>query len=216
MIRSLRRLALAAAAFAAAAPPALAETSTYVRLTAGAANTEALKPKVDFGSGFTLAGDLDDKTGLQFSAAAGRAWRWARLEAEYQYGQVNLHDPALGAAQSDDSGASRFHAGMINGYVTAPLGARLEAFAGAGAGLAHMNVPDLHPSPTCACFSRASRTAFAYQARAGVEWRIADRQAVLVQYNHLRLPGLSGGSTPQTRYAARAIQSISLGYVQTF
>lgn len=192
------------------------EPSNYLRLGVGATSADAARPRVDFGGGFQLDGRLSDGAGYQLGVAAGRAWRWARVEVEYQYGSISQKTPTLGASTSADKGDANFHTGMINAYATAPLSDAVMVFAGAGAGVARFKMPGLRPSSSCTCFSSASRTAMAYQGRAGAEWRLGQADALFAQYNHLRLPKVTGGSNPRTDYAARTVQAVSIGYLRRF
>ncbi|TCW31837.1 outer membrane protein [Gulbenkiania mobilis] len=210
-----RSLILAAAAGLFASSVAFAaEPAPYLGAHLGTNLLDHWPARVDFG-GVTASGEAALDSGLHGGLMLGRQTEHARFEMEYQRGAIELNSLKLGPLNRSADGTGHYDAVTVNAYRTHDFNERWSAFAGAGIGWGKVRMPSGRLEG-CECFASASESGLVYQGRIGVEYRLARAHSAFAQYSLLRLPGASGGGTPQVAYEDRTIGSVTVGYRMLF
>jgi opacity protein-like surface antigen len=172
---------------------------------------------VTLGPGVTLPGTVGLKRGSHFGLQAGRQWQNWRFEGEYQHGTFDLRSIQLGPVTESISESGSYDTLMANAYRTASLTSNLSAFGGLGVGWGRVKLPQMGFASTgCNCFADSSKSGFAWQARAGVEYAITPNDNVFAQYSYIGLPKPSGGGTPSVQYERKNVSTLGIGYRRTF
>jgi opacity protein-like surface antigen len=152
--------------------------------------------------------------GLQLGRQTGNNWRF---EGEYQHGTFDLTRIELGGVTESVSASGSYDTLMANAYRTASLTPSLSAYGGLGAGWGRVRLPQMGFASTgCNCFADASKTGFAWQARAGLEYALTPNDNVFAQYSFLALPRPSSGGSPGVQYDRKNVSSVGIGYRRTF
>jgi opacity protein-like surface antigen len=173
---------------------------------------------VSLGPGVSLPGSVGLKRGSQFGLQLGRqtGTNW-RFEGEYQHGTFDLTRIELGGIAESVSASGSYDALTANAYRTASLTSALTAYGGLGVGWGRVKLPQMGFTSTgCNCFADASKSGFAWQARAGLEYAITPHDNVFAQYTFLGLPRAESGGVPGVQYERKNVSSIGIGYRRTF
>jgi opacity protein-like surface antigen len=193
-----------------------AASTTYVSLHLGRNNVDQLRADIDFGAGAPFAGQADAAHGAHAGLALGRRTEHARFELELEYGRFNIKHLTLGPVSADIDAAGHYQAAFANAYRTERLSEQLDAFVGVGIGWGRVSLPKMGLGEDCACFGPASKSGAAMQLRAGLEYRVADRSSIGLQYTALRLPAPEAGGPPAVHYTRKNLGAWSLGFTRRF
>ena len=196
--------------------PVAAQTrpATYVGVHLGAHDLDRWPGRVDFG-GPTSDGHLSLDAGGIGGLLVGRQYGAMRYELEYQHGRFDVEGASLGGLSGASSGSGHFNLLTLGAYWTAPLGPRVTGFAGGAVGAARVSLPSAGFTG-CNCFAAASRSGWAAQLRAGVDYEIATGTQVFGQFTALQLPGPRGGSAPSVSYDRRTVLALGIGLRRAF
>ncbi|MBB3223950.1 outer membrane protein [Pseudoduganella umbonata] len=212
---ALTAAVLATGALGAAA--ASAESYRYWGAHLGANTLDDWQARVDFGAGVAFDGRADMKRGLHGGLQVGHATEHARYEIEYERGALRVEKLALGPVTEAADGRGHYDAVFANAYRTDRLSETLGTFFGGGIGWGRVELPELMlGSFDCRCFGPASKSGFAWQLRAGLEYRLTPVQAVSVQYTWLALPAPRRDAGVAVDYERRRFGALSLAYSRRF
>ncbi|QBI04332.1 outer membrane protein [Pseudoduganella albidiflava] len=210
---------LAAGALGAATATAQSYPQSYRYWGAhlGANTLDHWDARVDFGGGVAFDGRAELKRGLHGGIQVGHATEHARYELEYERGALRVEQLALGPVTEAADARGHYDAVFANAYRTDRLSESLGTFVGGGIGWGRVKLPDLAlGSFNCRCFGPASKSGFAWQLRAGLEYRVAPGQALSLQYTWLALPAPERGGDVAVDYERRRFGALSLGYSRHF
>jgi opacity protein-like surface antigen len=223
MMMTLKKIGLAAAALLALQAQAAesgqdprSEPVNYWGIHGGVNTLDELRARVDFGAGPPFEGRADLDRGLHGGLMAGRQTEHARYELEYEFGRFKVEHLSLGPVSQAADAHGDYQALFANAYRTEQLAEAIDAFAGAGIGWGRMKLPRLGLGDTCNCFGPASKSGFAWQLRAGLNYRISDKAAVALQYTWLNLPRPEAGGPPSIAYERKRFGAFTLGYTRQF
>ena len=206
--------ALAGAAYANHGAPA----ANYLGLHGGVNNVRGdWGADVSLGTAVTLPGTLSTQRGAHFGVFGGRQTEHARFELEYQQGRFDVTRLQLGpVSQAVDTGGN-YRALTANAYRTEPISSRLTLYGALGIGWGRVALPQMaFVSPPCNCFPAASKSGFAWLARAGIEFQVSEGGRAFVQYTHLDLPRAGSGGAPGVSYSRRDAGALTVGWRHTF
>ncbi|QGZ40444.1 opacity protein-like surface antigen [Pseudoduganella flava] len=194
-----------------------AEPTRYWGVHAGANTLKDWDARVDFGAGTPFDGRADLKRGVHGGVQVGHADGHGRYELEYERGSLRFERLTLGPISEAVDGRGHYDAVFANAYRTDSFGNGFGTFAGGGIGWGRVKLPQLGLASTdCPCFGPASKSGFAWQLRAGVEYRPAPQYAFSLQYTWLGLPAPERNSSPSIDYDKRRFGALSLGYSRRF
>jgi opacity protein-like surface antigen len=211
-------LALSAQAAQAAQPDTDPRTEpvNYWGLHGGVNTLDQLRARVDFGAGTPFEGKADLNRGLHGGLMAGRQYEHSRYELEYEFGRFKVEHLTLGPVSQPADGRGSYQALFANAYRTEQLADAIDAFAGAGIGWGRMKLPRLGLGETCNCFGPASKSGFAWQLRAGLDYHVSEKAAVALQYTWLNLPRLDADGPPAIAYDRKRFGALTLAYSRQF
>jgi opacity protein-like surface antigen len=192
------------------------EPVNYWGIHGGVNTLDQLRARVDFGAGTPMEGQADLRRGLHGGLMAGRQTEHARYELEYEFGRFKVEHLSLGPVSQAANGKGDYQALFANAYRTEELIDDIDAFAGAGIGWGRMKLPRLGLGETCNCFGPASKSGFAWQLRAGMDYRVSSKAAVTLQYTLLKLPRPEAGGPPSVVYERKGFGALTLGYTRQF
>jgi opacity protein-like surface antigen len=192
------------------------EPVNYWGIHGGVNTLDELRARVDFGAGTPVEGWADLDHGLHGGLMMGRQTTHARYELEYEYGRFKVGHLTLGPVSQAANAHGDYQALFASAYRTEELADRIDAFAGAGIGWGRMKLPRLGLGETCDCFGPAAKSGFAWQLRAGLDYRISDKAAVALQYTWINLPRLAAGGPPSIDYERERFGAVTLGYTRQF
>ncbi len=141
----------------------------------------------------SITGEVGFDTGFGLSGAVGYSWGGLRLEGEISYRKNDLEDlrvDSLTLGGTTFSGALGTFAlegdttalgGMANGWYDFDTGTRWVPFLGAGLGVARLNI-EIESIAGGAIIYDESDTVFAYQAGAGVGYKVTRTTTVSLSY----------------------------------
>lgn len=215
---SLAALALLALQAQAAEPNTKpnGEPVNYWGIHGGVNTLDELRARVDFGAGTPFEGRADLDRGLHGGLMAGRRTEHARYELEYAFGRFKVQHLRLGPVSQAADAHGDYQALFANAYRTERLSDAIGAFAGAGIGWGRMKLPRLGLGENCNCFGPASKSGFAWQLRAGLDYRVSSKAAVALQYTWLNLPRMEAGGPPAIAYDRKRFGAFTLGYTRQF
>jgi opacity protein-like surface antigen len=212
----LSQCCTAAAAALLAAQAGAADAVHYWGLHAGVNTLKDLDAQVDFGFGMPLNGRADLERGVHGGLMVGRQSEHARYELEYETGRIKLERLTLDPLSEAVNGKGRYHALFANAYRTDRLSEKVDSFVGGGIGWGRVKLPLLGLGPTCKCFGPAAKSGFAWQLRAGLDYRVSEQSNVSLQYSWLGLPRPEAEGPPAIRYDRKRFGAVTLGYARTF
>lgn len=220
---TLKKISLAAAALLAlqvqAAEPGTRpndEPVNYWGIHGGVNTLTELRARVDFGAGMPFDGRADIDRGLHGGLMLGRRTEHARYELEYEYGRFKVEHLTLGPVSQAADAHGDYQAVFANAYRTERLSDAFGVFAGAGIGWGRMKLPRLGLGETCDCFGPASKSGFAWQLRAGLDYRVSSKAALALQTTWLKLPRPEAGGPPAIAYERKRFGAFTLAYTRQF
>ena len=194
-----------------------AEPVNYMALHIGRNDVSDWTGTVSLGPAVALPGTVSATRGTHFGLAGGRHWAHSRLELEYQGGGFDIWGISLGPVTQGLSASGDYNALTFNGYATQPVGERFTVYGALGIGWGRVSLPQMGFSGGCNCFPSASKSGFAWLARAGAEYSFDRDNKAFVQYTHLELPRpASAGAAPGVQYDRKAVGALSIGYRRVF
>lgn len=205
-----------AAGMLAAAHAGAAEPVRYWGVHAGANTLKNWDAQVDFGFGTPVAGRADLGRGVHGGLMVGRQSEHARYELEYEAGRIKVERLTLDPLAAAVDAKGRYQALFANAYRTERLAGALDGFLGAGIGWGRVSLPLLGLGPTCNCFGPASKSGFAWQLRAGLDYRLGPEHGIALQYTWLSLPKPESDGPPAIQYARKRFGAVTLGYTRQF
>ena len=167
--------------------------------------------KVGLGSGIALDGKLNTNAKIHGGVQFGYQYDHARLEVELQHGGLNVRDFSLGLVSGGGQRSINYSTLQVNGHRRFDITKKLGISLGAGAGLARASFPKIETGTNCNCMTGFSKTGFAYQFRAGLEYEVSERVQIVGHYNRLFLPAFENGSSLTTRYGKVNFGVTSIG-----
>lgn len=146
------------------------------------------------GAGVTGAGEIEFDTGFAVGGAIGRSFGPIRVEGELSYRMVDLDQitvdsvtvgnlTASGLGSFPIEGEASALAFMINGWYDFNAGSNLVPFIGGGVGIARVNAQVDSVAGVASTFDE-DETVFAYQAGAGVGYKVAPSTMITVEYRY--------------------------------
>lgn len=217
---------MAFAVFVSASLAPSAQAQWYVSGNAGA-NFVNDADITDTVTGGSLTGETSFDTGFALSGAIGRAFGNFRIEGEISYRQNDLDELQVdsvvlaGTTLSGVTGTFPLEGDvsslgfMANGWYDVPTGGNWVPFVGAGLGFARLSI-DIESVGGIATTFDETETVFAYQAAAGIGYKVAPGTTVTLSY---RLFGTSdpdfesGTETIESEYLSH---SILAGFIHRF
>ena len=218
-MKKLTHIGVAAAAALLAAQAAQAQSTDPVRywgLHAGVNTLKDWDAQVDFGFGTPRSGRADLDRGLHGGLMVGRQSEHLRYELEYETGRIEFARLRLDPLSAAVNGKGRYHALFANAYRTDRLSERIDSFLGGGIGWGRVKLPLLGLGTNCDCFGPASKSGFAWQLRAGLDYRVSEQAKVALQYTWLSLPRPEAEGPPGIRYDRKRFGAVTLGYSRQF
>ncbi|WP_165390815.1 outer membrane protein [Pseudoduganella lutea] len=218
-MKHILHAAVLAVLFAAGSSGAATATEPYRYWSAhlGANTLDHWDARVDFGAGVAFDGRAELQRGLHGGVQVGHATEHARYELEYERGALRVERLALGPVTEAADGRGHYDAVFANAYRTDRLSESLGTFVGGGIGWGRVELPELRLGSTdCRCFGPASKSGFAWQLRAGLEYRLSPVQAVSLQYTWLALPAPERDDGAAADYERRRFGALSLAYTRRF
>lgn len=211
-------IAAGAALLAALGPTAghAAEPASYAGIYGGANNLKRWPATVGLGPGVSLPGELSLDGGGHVGVMIGRQTDNARFELEFQAGKFDVTAIQVGGVRQQVSSGGDYKALTFNAYRTQPFTAALTGYAGLGVGWGSASLPQLGFTGGCSCFPAASGSGLAYQARAGLEYKLSERHHTFAQYTLLSLPKVSSGGSPGVSYSRKRVNVLAVGYRYAF
>lgn len=198
------------------ASPAAAEPASglYGTVSAGVAFFNTLT-----GSAVTPAGSgpvtLNFNTGYSVNGELG--WRFNRtfrLAGEYTYASASISSVS-GVGGSGGSGNLNSSNFFVNAYYDFefPRPGALGVYVGGGIGFSVTSLDGLNAPIAPTLSLSGNTTVFAYQARFGLSYNIADRVTLLLGYRFLGSGGLTigGGGNQQVSLGNGSVSNIELG-----
>lgn len=179
-------------------------------------------PSVSNGNPVIVDTTLDLSTGFNGEAAFGYKFNDFRTDLSVGYGNFSVHDqiyrvPGLGEASVPGVGSVNLWTVMANAYYDIPLKtgdhlmSRWSPYVGAGIGYANIS------TPACSiqtCYAGGNAGAFAWQAKAGLAYRVSDRGSAFVEGGYL---GTVGNTTvDQATFGDFGVWRVNLGWRQGF
>lgn len=193
------------------------ESDRYWSAHLGANLLDDWKARVDFGAGVGFDGRAELERGIHGGIQVGHATEHARYELEYERGALKVNRLALGPVTEAVDARGHYDAVFANAYRTDRLSDSLGTFVGGGIGWGRVKLPELMlGSFDCRCFGPASKSGFAWQLRAGLEYRLAPEHAVALQYTWLALPAPERNAGVTVDYERRRFGAVSLAYLRRF
>ncbi|MFB9246156.1 outer membrane protein [Massilia antarctica] len=171
---------------------------------------------VDFGFGGAIGGRAELKRGLHGALQMGRLSGHGRYELEYERGRIRVQRLTLEPLSKSVDGSGHYDAVFVNAYRTDRLGTALNSFVGGGIGWGRVKLPQLNLGETCACFGPASKGGFAWQLRAGLDYRLSATDNIALQYSWLHLAPPERGGEPAVQYERQRLGALTLGYLHQF
>ena len=214
-----RHAALAAACLATAAHAADGTPSNYAGVQGGVNNLGGTwNANVSLGPGVTLPGVANAKRGTHFGVFGGRQTERARFELEWQHGSFDVTGLSRGPVSQSISSSGHYDAVTANAYRFQPVwDQRIDIYGALGIGWGRVNMPEMgFTTPHCDCFRAASKSGFAWLARAGAEYKLGEQDRLFLQYTFLALPRPGSHSTPGVEYSHKNVGSVAAGYRHNF
>jgi opacity protein-like surface antigen len=213
-----RLITLAALAATAAIAQGADQPAYYAGLHAGVNDLHQWDGTVDFGAGVTVPGHVALGRGAHFGVFGGRQTEHARWEGELQGGRFAIKRIELGPQFENKSQSGHYEALTLNAYRFETLGdaRRFDVYGALGVGWGRVSLPQMGFTAGCNCFAAASKSGFAWLARAGLEYNFSEQDRVFVQYTLLGLPRPGSGSSPGVEYQRKTIGAASVGYRRLF
>ncbi|MBZ2209518.1 outer membrane beta-barrel protein [Massilia soli] len=215
-MRKLSLFALFAAATLSASQAIAAEPLRYWGVHAGVNTLRHWDAQIDFGAGTPLNGRMELDRGLHGGLVIGRQKDHLRYELEYEAGRLEVTRLTLAPLSEAVDANGRYQALFANAFRTDQLSESVDSFIGGGIGWGRTTLPLLGVGASCKCFGPAEKSGFAWQLRAGLGYRVAERDSIVLQYTWLNPPKPAGDGPPAISYARRRFGAITLGYTRQF
>ena len=162
---------------------------------------------VNVSSASAFKGSLKDSTG--YAAAVGYKFSLLRAEAELQYLKNDLGNGSSSLGTTSGSGDYKQFSGFLNGYVDFPSYYGLAAYAGAGVGLARVDLNNfsVFQGATNVVQFSGRDNAFAWQLMLGVQFHLFGQATIHAGYRLVNHESIALNNSA----AASALEHVKFG-----